>query len=155
MQPEARCNLESFAEEEWDASLEFDGQVAWKHRDVGDGDYDGPVLVGTIDGGGIGRQVYCSSGPVITQKTTGEGPGMTTGLYLFADGTVRRLSTTEACRSHSFPEPLIRFLQSAEIPESVIYRIVRNSIPVNTMKAVLTAVLSAVDPSQVPSPTAQ
>ena len=152
LQPEARCNLDSIADEEWHRSLEFGGTVDWKHRDVGDGEYDGPVLIGTIDGGGIGRQVYCSSGPVITQKTIGEGPGMTTGLYLFADGTVRRLSTTEACRSHSFPTPLIRFLQSEEFHESSIYRIVGNSIPVNTMKAVLTAVLSAVDPAQVPNP---
>ena len=47
-------------------------------RDV-DG-YDGPRLVGTIGIGGMGWSVYDATGPAVTMKTWGQGPGGATAV---------------------------------------------------------------------------
>ena len=43
--------------------------------------YGGPRLVGTIGIGGMGWSVYDGSGPAVTMKTWGQGPGWATALY--------------------------------------------------------------------------
>ena len=58
-------------------------------RDV-DG-YDGPRLVGTIGIGGMGWSVYDATGPAVTMKTWGQGPGGATAVYKDSSGA---LSTT-------------------------------------------------------------
>ena len=58
-------------------------------RDV-DG-YDGPRLVGTIGIGGMGWCVYDATGPAVTMKTWGQGPGGETAVYKDTAGRFRRL----------------------------------------------------------------
>ena len=138
-------------EEELDPSLIYDGPVEWMDRVESDEDYDGPVLLGRIGEGGIGMHVYCAMGPAITQKTWGEGYGRSTGLYRFPDGTVRRLSTREAMRAHSFPARVVSQVHDLGLESEELYRLVGNSIPVKTMRSLVENILSLLDPSQIPT----
>ena len=141
--------LVDIVDKEHDPELIFCGNVKWTPRDDGDADYDGPVKLGVVEPGGIGHHVYSAAGPAITQKTWGEGPGRSTGLYKFPGGIVRRLSPWEAMRCHSFPEPLICKIQGLGLSEEQAYRLVGNSIPVMAMRKLIEHVLSIVDHSQI------
>jgi len=132
-----------------DRQLRYIGPVSWSRRPH-DPTYDGPIKIGVVGDGGIGKHVYCAKGPAITQKTWGEGPGASTGLYKFPGGVTRRLSTAEAMRTHSFPETTIQTIHEMEFTEEERYRLVGNSIPVKTLRAVISHVLSIIDPAQIP-----
>ena len=82
-----------------------------------------------------------------TTRMDGDGPGGATGLYLISNDT-RRLTVQEAARTHSIDETttdeMFRFL--AENPfldaEKESFRFVGNSLPVMTLDAVLSHILS-------------
>ena len=141
--------LVQFADATHDPELVYKGPVTWCDRRQIDPDYDGPILLGVAGSGGIGHHVYDATGPVVTQKTWGQGPGAATGLYKFADGTIRRLSTTESLRAHSFPETLIEELGGMGLGDDTIQRLAGNSIPVKTLQAVISHVVSLLDPAQI------
>ena len=152
-EPEVRkTKVVDIADEAHDPSLVYDGAIEWIAREE-DADYDGPILLGRIGEGGIGMHVYCASGPAITQKTWGEGHGQSTGLYRFPDGTVRRLSTWEAMRAHSFPPHVISKVHDLGLDTTALYRLVGNSIPVMTMRTLISHILSLLDVSQIPTLT--
>lgn len=136
---------------DYDDSLVYDGPVNWLTRRPEDPGYDGPIKLGQVANGGIGHSVYSAEGPAVTQKTWGEGPGASTGLYKFPGGIIRRLSPFEAMRAHSFPQPLISTIQSMECSEEECYRLIGNSIPVLTLQSVISHVLSVVDTAQIPT----
>ena len=82
-----------------------------------------------------------------TIRTDGDGPGGATGLYLTGD-VIRRPTVREATRTHSIDETTIdeMFHFLAENPfldaEKESFRFVGNSIPVMTLGAVLSHILS-------------
>ena len=146
-----KVSLEDIADKAFSDDLVYDGPVKWIEREDVDPTYDGPVLLGIVANGGIGHHVYSANGPVITQKTWGEGPGASTGLYLFRDGTIRRLSPAEAMRTHSFTPALISAVHEMGLEQSELYRLVRNSIPVMALRTLTSHLLRLVDPTQIPS----
>ena len=94
--------------EEW-LVVPADDATTLPTRDV-DG-YDGPRLVGTIGIGGMGWSVYDATGPAVTMKTWGQGPGGATAVYKDSAGRFRRLSPWEAMYTHSFPADFIAYLR--------------------------------------------
>ena len=142
--------LEEIADAHHDPELVYNGSVEWLPRDA-DVDYDGPALCGRIGNGGIGMHVYDAGSPAVTQKTTGEGEGAATGLYRFSDGVVRRLSPCEALQTHSFPISFVERLYSLGFPNETLQRFAGNSIPIMTLRGVISHVLSLLDPTQFPS----
>ena len=144
------CCLEDIADDIYDEALVHSGPINWLDR-RGDDDraYSGPILLGKIGEGGIGQHVYCASGPVITQKTWGEGAGEASGLYRFKDGVVRRLAPAEAMRAHSFPDPVIS--AACSFPPEEQTKLVGNSIPVQSLRRLMAHLLGCVlDQAQVP-----
>ena len=109
--------------------------------------YDGLRLLARVDGSDrIGHQIY-STDMAATIRTDGDGPGGATGLYLVGD-VIRRLTVREAARTHSIDETTIdemfRFLSENPFldAEKESFRFVGNSIPVMTLDAVLSHILS-------------
>ena len=146
-----KVSVEDIADAEHQEELVFHGEVKWMDRPSSDDGYDGPVLLGVVGDGGIGHHVYSAGGPAVTQKTWGEGPGESTGLYLFKDGTIRRLSPWEAMRAHSFPESLLMKVRELGLEQAELYRLVGNSIPVSALKAIISHIMTLVDSSQIPA----
>jgi site-specific DNA-cytosine methylase len=145
-----KARVGDVVEDEPEGHLYYDGPVDWDLPRPDEEEYDGPILMGTVLGGGIGKHVYSAEGPAITQKTWGEGPGESTGLYYFPEsGRVRKLSARESMRVQSFPSHMIERALSS-YSEEECYRLAGNSIPVNTMREILKGILSGVDPKQVP-----
>ena len=143
------CCLEEIADDIYDSDLVYTGPVNWLDREVrGDASYNGPILLGKIGDGGIGQHVYCASGPIITQKTWGEGEGAASGLYRFKDGVVRRLAPAEAMRAHSFPDPVV--LAACSFTPEEQTKLVGNSIPVLSLRRLMKHILSIVSVSQIP-----
>ena len=143
------CCLEEIADDIYDSDLVYNGPVNWLDREVrGDASYNGPILLGKIGDGGIGQHVYCASGPIITQKTWGEGEGAASGLYRFKDGVVRRLAPAEAMRAHSFPDPVV--LAACSFTPEEQTKLVGNSIPVLSLRRLMKHILSIVSVSQIP-----
>ena len=143
------AGVERVMDESNSPSLTYVGEVDWL-LDREEENYDGARLAGTIRGGGIGKHVYDAKGPCVTQKTCGEGPGRATGLYLRPDGCVRRLAPHEAMRAHSFPPHVIEAVREMKLGEEIEQRLVGNSIPVKTLRAVIQNALPCVDPAQIP-----
>ena len=109
--------------------------------------YDGLRLLARVDGSDrIGHQIY-SADMAATIRTDGDGPGGATGLYLIGD-VIRRLTVREAARTHSIDETttdeMFRFLSENPFldAEKESFRFVGNSIPVMTLDAVLSHILS-------------
>ena len=112
-----------------------------------DPDYDGPRLWGTLGLGGMGWSIYdATTGPVVTQKTWGQGPGGATALYW--DGSrVRRLSPWEALRMHSFPETFISWLKRRrDVTWEDAYRLCGNSIPIGMLTDAISHIISIIKP---------
>ena len=85
--------------------------------------------VGTLEGTGPGRAVYCPTSFATTQTATGKGPGWTSGLYMI-NGTVSRLLVSEvAC--------LMQFEKDVKMDpvDSVARRHLGNTVPVGLMRA--------------------
>ena len=117
-------------------------------RDV-DG-YDGPRLVGTIGIGGMGWSVYDATGPAVTMKTWGQGPGGATAVYKDTAGRFRRLSPWEAMRTHSFPADFIAYLRDeVELDWESAYRLCGNSIPIAMLSDVVRHIITDVIKPQV------
>ena len=117
-------------------------------RDV-DG-YDGPRLVGTIGIGGMGWSVYDATGPAVTMKTWGQGPGGATAVYKDSAGRFRRLSPWEAMRTHSFPADFIAYLRDeVELDWESAYRLCGNSIPIAMLSDVVRHIVTDVIKPQV------
>ena len=109
--------------------------------------YDGLRLLARVDGSDrVGHQIY-SADMAATVRTDGDGPGGATGLYLIGD-VIRRLTVREAARTHSIDETttdeMFRFLSENAFldAENESFRFVGNSIPVMTLDAVLSHILS-------------
>ena len=112
--------------------------------------YDGPRLVGTIGIGGMGWSVYDGSGPAVTMKTWGQGPGGATALYRDSTGRIRRLSQWEALRTHSFPDEFAEFLQrQPDVTAEDVYRLCGNSIPVLMLRDVVDHIVTNIIRPQV------
>jgi hypothetical protein len=112
--------------------------------------YDGPRLVGTIGIGGMGWSVYDGSGPAVTMKTWGQGPGGATALYRDSAGRIRRLSEWEALRTHSFPDEFAAFLKSQpDVTAEDVYRLCGNSIPVLMLRDVVDHIVTNIIRPQV------
>ena len=112
--------------------------------------YDGPRLVGTIGIGGMGWSVYDATGPAVTMKTWGQGPGGATALYRDAEGRIRRLSPWEALRTHSFPMEFIEFLRAhPDVSETDAYRLCGNSIPVLMLRDIVEHIVNNIIKPQV------
>ena len=115
--------------------------------------YDGLRLLARVDGSDrIGHQIY-SADMAATIRTDGDGPGGATGLYLIfpsgqQDYVIRRLTIREAARTHSIDETttdeMFEFLRVNPYldAEEESFRFVGNSIPVMTLDAVLSHILS-------------
>ena len=141
--------VESCLDDEPEEGLEYHDGIVWlPERDATD--WDGPRLVGTIGIGGMGWSVYDSTGPAVTMKTWGQGPGGATALYRDSQGRVRRLSPWEAMRTHSFPDDFISHLRdTAQISWEAAYRLCGNSIPVLTLRGVVEHLVTTVIKPQV------
>ena len=141
--------VESCLDDEPEEGLEYHDDIVWlPERDATD--WDGPRLVGTIGIGGMGWSVYDSTGPAVTMKTWGQGPGGATALYRDSQGRVRRLSPWEAMRTHSFPDDFISHLRdTAQISWEAAYRLCGNSIPVLTLRGVVEHLVTTVIKPQV------
>ena len=112
--------------------------------------YDGPRLVGTIGIGGMGWYVYDGSGPAVTIKTWGQGPGRAIALYRDSTGRIRRLSQWEALRTHSFPDEFAEFLQcQPDVTADDAYRLCGNSIPVLMLRDVANHIVTNIIRPQV------
>ena len=112
--------------------------------------YDGPRLVGTIGIGGMGWSVYDGSGPAVTMKTWGQGPGGATALYRDSAGRIRRLSQWEALRTHSFPDEFAAFLKcQPDVTAEDVYRLCGNSIPVLMLRDVVDHIVTNIIRPQV------
>ena len=112
--------------------------------------YDGPRLVGTIGIGGMGWSVYDGSGPAVTMKTWGQGPGGATALYRDSTGRIRRLSQWEALRTHSFPDEFAEFLQrQPDVTAEDVYRLCGNSIPVLMLRDAVDHIITNIIRPQV------
>jgi site-specific DNA-cytosine methylase len=112
--------------------------------------YDGPRLVGTIGIGGMGWSVYDATGPAVTMKTWGQGPGGATALYRDSEGHIRRLSPWEALRTHSFPTEFIEFLRAhPDVSDTDAYRLCGNSIPVLMLRDIVEHIVNNIIKPQV------
>ena len=100
----------------------------------------------------MGWSVYDATGPAVTQKTWGQGPGGATALYLDSEGRVRRLSPWEALRTHSFPETFVDYLRETPLlggdgeREGTVYRLCGNSIPINMLRDVVAHAVTLIKP---------
>ena len=125
-----------------------DDVTALPMRDV-DG-YDGPRLVGTIGIGGMGWSVYDATGPAVTMKTWGQGPGGATAVYRDSAGRFRRLSPWEAMKTHSFPADFIAYLRDeVKLDWESAYRLCGNSIPIAMLSDVVRHIVTDVIKPQV------
>ena len=97
----------------------------------------------------MGFSYYSSSGPAVTLKTWGQGPGGPTALYQH-NGCVRRLSPFEALRMHSFSDETISLLKEmwreGVLSWEDLYRMAGNSIPVGMLSEVIRSLLTVVEP---------
>ena len=118
--------------------------VEWLPARPTDGEYDGLKLIGRYGGSSsIGMHVYDATGPANTQRTGGTGAGLGTGLYW--DGRyLRRLSPQESLAVQSFPTSIYDLARALDIPDDEIFRMAGNSIPVLTLRTIVTHVLSLI-----------
>ena len=100
--------------------------------------------------GGMGWSVYDATGPAVTMKTWGQGPGGATAVYKDSTGRFRRLSPWEAMRTHSFPADFIAYLRDeVELDWESAYRLCGNSIPVAMLSDVVRHITTDVIKPQV------
>ena len=120
-------------------------RVEWLPPRPAQPDYDGLRLIGRYDASSeIGHHVYSTGGPAPTLRTDGTGPGLGTGL--FANGpnadSVFRLSPRECLRVQSFDPDIYYVARRNGLTDQDIYRLAGNTIPVMTLRALVSNLLS-------------
>ena len=97
----------------------------------------------------MGWSVYDATGPAVTMKTWGQGPGGAKAVYKDSVRRFRRLSPREAMQTHRFPDFIAYLRDEVELDWESAYRLCGNSVPVAMLSGVVRHITTAVIKPQV------
>ena len=128
--------------EQYYLSADLFNSIQWlPEREVSD-TWDGLILEGKVHGSdAIGHHVYSTKGAIATQRTWGDGPGLSTGLYTADRCSVFRLPPEVVFAAHHFPCDFCQCAREHGATDDDLYKMGGNSIPVNTLQTIMRHIL--------------